>query len=123
MNIYNSAQTSTQIGFKIPENVTDENSVIVLLDPAQVDKMNSSTLLEMPNSRYFYFRQVVDGLKIVQSDGYFEGIMWPFEMPGIGIWSICIFDDNLSQNCTQQSVCDNFSDLGCTNITINDAGY
>ena len=85
--------------------------------------MNSSTLSEMPDSRYFYFRQVVDGLRIVQSDDYFEGIMWPFKMPGIGDWSICIFDNNCIQNCTQQSVCDNFTDLGCTNITINDVGY
>ena len=123
MNFYNSAQASAQIGFKIPKNVTDENSVIVLLAPDQVDKMNSSTLSEMPDSRYFYFLQVVDGPRIVQSDGYFEGIMWPFEMPGTGIWSICIFNDNFSQNCTKNSVCDNFSDLGCTNITINDAGY
>ena len=84
--------------------------------------MNSSTLSKIPDSRFFYFRRVVN-LRIFEDDDYFEGIMWPFEMPGIGTWSICIFENNFSQNCTKQIMCDSFSDLGCTNITINDAGY
>ena len=120
---YNSAQITAEIGFKIPKNVTDENSLIVLLHPAQVDKMNSSTLSKIPDSRYFYFRQGVNERRIFERDDYFEGIMLPFEMPGIGVWSICIFENNFSQNCTKQIMCDSFWDLGCTNITINAAGY
>ena len=85
--------------------------------------MNSSALSKIPDSRFFYFRRVVNELTISEDDDYFEGIMWPFKIPGIGIWSICIFENNFSQNCTKQIMCDSFSDLGCTNITINDAGY
>ena len=84
--------------------------------------MNSSTLSKLPDSRYFYFRRDVNEFRIFEDDDYFEGIMWPFGMPGIGDWSICIFEHNLSLNCTKQNFCDSFSDLGCTNITINYSG-
>ena len=124
-NYYNSAQVTAQIGFKIPKNVTDENSFIILLDPSQVDTMNSSTLSKIPENRYYFFRQVENEMIVEDDDpaGYFEGIMWPFPIPGIGVWSICIFDGHVCQDCTKHSVCDHFSDLGCTNITINDAGF
>ena len=123
---YTSTSPSASIGFKIPLNVTTENSFIVLLEPSSVDRMNSSILEEMPTDLYYFFREEDPNLMLVGEDDsdYFEGIMWPFSNPGMGIWSICIFDGPIPGKTLL--FCDdyfNFSNLGCANITINEARY